>query len=62
VISNQKLDDVFPMVYDAKTKSKIVGFDLKSAEKMGAAKFDILGVAVLSKLAMVQEMVNANND
>ncbi len=61
VISNEKLDDVFPMVYDAKSKSKIVGFDLKSAEKMGVAKFDILGVAVLNKLGMVEDMINARD-
>lgn len=58
VISNEKLENLFPMSYDTKTKERIVGFDLKSAEAMGAAKFDILGVAVLSKLQMAEKLIN----
>lgn len=59
VVANKPLSELFPMVYDAKTKQRIVGFDLKSAETLGAAKFDILGVAVLSKLKMVEKLVRA---
>lgn len=58
VISNQDLNENFPMCYDTKSKEKIVGVDLKSAEKLGIAKFDILGVAVLSKLKMCQNLYN----
>lgn len=60
VIANEPLSNLFPMVYDPKTKSRIVGFDLKSAEFCGSCKIDILGVSVLSKLKMVQKLVRAN--
>jgi len=60
VVANEPLENIFPMVYDPKSKQRIVGFDLKSAEKMGAAKFDILGVAILSKLKMTEELVHEN--
>jgi DNA polymerase III alpha subunit len=48
VIANDDLSNMFPMTFDTKTKERIVGFD-QSLEALGA-KFDILGVAVLSKL------------
>ena len=58
IISPGRVDEYVPMVWDAKTKTKIVGFDFKDAEKLGLLKVDILGVAVLDKLAMIQKLVN----
>lgn len=57
VIANSDLAELYPLAFDAKTKERIVGFDLKSAEALGAAKFDILGVAVLSKLKITEKLI-----
>lgn len=58
VVANKPLKDLFPLAFDTKTKERIVGFDLKSSETLGACKIDILGVAVLSKLALAEELIN----
>lgn len=58
VITPVKIEDCFPMVLDSKTKKKIASYDMKSIEKCGAIKFDILGVAVLDKLKKCQNLVN----
>jgi DNA polymerase-3 subunit alpha len=61
VITNEPLEELFPMVYDPKSKQRIVGFDLKASEKLGACKLDVLSVAILSKLDFGQKLINANN-
>lgn len=59
VITPKNIDECFPMSYDPKSKETVVGIDMRDAEKMGALKFDILGVTVLDKLKMTQDLVNA---
>jgi DNA polymerase-3 subunit alpha len=58
VITPKPTSDCFPMSIDTKTKEWITGLDMHGAEKLGAAKFDILGTAVLDKLKMAQDLVN----
>lgn len=58
IIAPERVDKYVPMVWDTKTKTKIVGFDFKDAEKLGLLKVDILGVAVLDKLKRIQDLVN----
>lgn len=62
VVSSEPLHKIFPMVYDTRTKNAVVGFDMKDSEKLGAVKFDILGVAILSKLQYAQELARKNNE
>lgn len=58
VITPKKIDECFPMVLDTKTKNKIAGYDMKDIEKLGAVKYDLLGIAILDKLKMCQDLVN----
>ena len=50
VISNEKLDDICPMIYDKKNNQMIAGMEMSDLESIGLVKFDILGVAVLDKI------------
>jgi DNA polymerase-3 subunit alpha len=58
VIVPKPVEECFPMTLDPKSKQQVVGLDMRDAEKIGATKFDILGVCVLDKLKMVQDLVN----
>lgn len=49
-----------PMVRSASSDDLIVGVDHKAAEAMGYAKFDILGITLLDKLAKVKELLITN--
>jgi DNA polymerase-3 subunit alpha len=57
VIASVPLGEVAPLVWDANSASQIIGVDMRDAEDMGLVKFDILGVAVLDKLAGVAELL-----
>jgi len=59
VISSEPLDTVAPMILDERTGEMICGYDLSSGEAAGLVKFDVLGVAILDKIQMASEMVNA---
>lgn len=48
----------FPMIYDAKTKTQVIGVDMRNVEKMGGVKLDILGTSSLDKLRMAQDLIN----
>lgn len=54
VLGKEPLNKCAPMVYDRKTKSPIVGYEMDSLDTVGLLKFDLLGVAVLDKLQMVE--------
>lgn len=55
VIADSDLSQICPMVYDAKTKTKIAGMEMEDLESIGVVKFDILGVAMLDKIMYVSE-------
>lgn len=58
VITPEPIEECFPMVIDRMTKKKMAGYDMKDIEKLGAVKYDILGVSVLDKLKLCQDLVN----
>lgn len=49
-IAPRTLDTICPMIYDKSTNSRVVGFEMSDCEDIGLLKFDILGLALLSKL------------
>ncbi len=57
VISSDNLNDVCPMVRDKNKEEKIAGLEMEDLEAMGHIKFDILGVASLSKLQKVRDLL-----
>jgi DNA polymerase-3 subunit alpha len=57
VISPEVLEDEYPMVYDTKTKNMIITYDLHNVEKSGLCKFDLLGIAALSKVMGIQKIL-----
>jgi DNA polymerase III alpha subunit len=58
VISSGPTEECFTTVLDPKTKLPIIGVDMNEVAKMGGIKYDILGVSLLDKLKMVQDLVN----
>lgn len=57
VISPHNLSDYCPMIYDKSSENKILGIDMNAAQKFGYIKFDILGVASLSKLDYINKLL-----
>jgi DNA polymerase-3 subunit alpha len=57
IISTTPLADSAPLVHDDKIDEMILGVDMREAEAMGLVKFDVLGVAVLDKLAACRRLV-----
>jgi DNA polymerase-3 subunit alpha len=57
IICSEPLEDVVPMIYHSESKQKIVGMEMKSAEKMGLVKMDFLGVAALDKCMSVRNLL-----
>jgi DNA polymerase III alpha subunit len=58
LIAPEPLADICPMVYDSKTESMIAGLEMNDAEEIGMIKYDILGVAMLDKVAGVADILN----
>lgn len=50
IISDLKLSQICPMIFDKKSKQSIAGLEMLDLESIGLVKFDILGVAVLDKI------------
>ena len=53
-----KIFEHLPVMYDPKSKTSVVGFEMNEAEKCGAVKFDVLGVSALDKINFAQRLVN----
>lgn len=58
VIADRPIEELVPLAYDAKNKDRVVGVEMGDAEKMGAVKFDFLGVVALDKLWEAQRLIN----
>lgn len=56
VVSKNNLDEICPMVIDAKTKKYIGGLTMNDMEAIGLCKMDILGLNFLDKMAMIHRM------
>jgi DNA polymerase-3 subunit alpha len=61
VISQHKLEDTCPMVYDSKNKQLIAGMEMQDLESLGVIKFDILGIAMLDKIMSIQDLLKSNS-
>lgn len=61
VIADRPIEELVPMTYDAKNKTRIVGFEMGSAEQCGCVKFDFLGVNALDKIWYAQNLINQTN-
>ena len=57
VISAENLNEVCPMVRDAKGEDKIAGVEMNILEAMGHIKFDILGLRTLDKLMEINNLL-----
>lgn len=58
VIADRPITELVPLAYDAKNKDRVVGLEMSDAEKMGAVKFDFLGVVALDRLWKAQDLIN----
>jgi DNA polymerase III alpha subunit len=58
IISKNDLKSVCPMLTDEDSGEVIAGLEMKALETLGQCKFDVLGVAVLSKLMRIQELIH----
>jgi DNA polymerase III alpha subunit len=61
VISADPLSDLIPLTYDPKSGARVCGVEMGDAEKMGAVKYDFLGVGALDKLWMGMRLINESN-
>jgi DNA polymerase-3 subunit alpha len=57
VISNDKLSNLCPMVYDTKNKQPIAGMEMQDLEALGIIKFDVLGIAMLDKIMTISDIL-----
>lgn len=57
VIASEPLNKVCPMLYDKNGTDKIAAFEMGALEATGQTKMDILGVAILDKLAGVNDLL-----
>jgi len=58
VIADIPISNLVPMVYDSSNKTRMVGLEMNDAEKMGCTKFDLLGLVVLDKIRMSENLIN----
>lgn len=56
VISAEKLNLVCPMVKQRGSTEKIAGLEMVDLESLGHVKFDVLGVNLLDKIMMIEEL------
>jgi DNA polymerase III subunit alpha len=57
VISQTKLSEICPMIYDTKNQQQIAGMEMQDLESLGVIKFDILGIAMLDKIMNISEIL-----
>ena len=58
VIGNKPLNEIAPMVYDTKTQTQVVGFEMEDVESIGLIKYDILGLNFLDKVSGISKILN----
>jgi DNA polymerase-3 subunit alpha len=57
VLSDRPLNEDFPIIWDTKHSQFIIGLDKDDVEKLGGCKVDLLAIASLSKMKMVEQLV-----
>lgn len=58
VVYESPLADVCPMINDKSGEEPMVGFEMKSTERIGIVKFDFLSLSSISKLLEVNNILN----
>ena len=61
VISADPLNKVCPMVRSKDSNEKIAGLEMSDLESLGHVKFDVLGINLLDKLMMIQDITGEPN-
>lgn len=56
VISAKRLNTVCPMVKQRGSTEKIAGLEMSDLESLGHVKFDVLGINLLDKIMMIQDL------
>lgn len=57
VVSEEPLEEMFPMAWDSKSKKKIIAFGMNTVAKIGGIKLDLLGLTLIDKLKKCQDLV-----
>jgi len=57
IIAPDELNNIAPLHYDTGTKSCIIGLDMTDCENIGLVKLDVLGLAVLDKISLAQQIL-----
>lgn len=57
-IAAKSLSDICPMIYDSKTDQNIAGLEMNDLDALGVIKFDILGIALLDKMMLINDYVD----
>jgi DNA polymerase-3 subunit alpha len=56
-ISAEPLADICPMIFDPKTEQYIAGLEMNDLDALGVIKFDILGIALLDKMMLINNLI-----
>jgi DNA polymerase-3 subunit alpha len=59
VVSPSPSASLFPLVWDSRSKQRIIGVDMDDVKNLGGIKLDPLGVSVLDKIKFAEDLVNA---
>ena len=62
VVSSEALNEICPMVKASSSSDQIAGMEMGHLEAIGCVKFDILGVAILSKISKTMKEYNEENN
>jgi len=60
-IASVPLNVIAPLVYDPKSKTQILGFEMADLEKVGVVKLDILGLQLLDKIQSIQQILRTGD-
>ena len=55
VIGPRPLNKICPMIYDTRSKTQVVGFEMNDVESIGLIKMDILGISMLDKIMKIRD-------
>ena len=62
IISKNPIEQVAPLVKDKSSDELISGYEMDDAESVGLVKFDLLGIAMLTKLRGVEKLYEKLNE
>ena len=58
VIYESPLAEVCPMINDKSGEEPLIGYEMKACEKVGCVKLDCLGLTSISKILMINDILN----